>query len=199
MKFLKALIRGICPLALPVALIGSTIAQEGAVLLHQENFNEVVSLSRTDAGLLRNFYVVLDNLADARLQGARESAVIAPFSTPSLSNYYSGSFIVNTAAPKHTEKMLMPAALAEDKQTKADTLQLYVGRANFENDRAVDDPRAPDVTLSVVGSRLPIDTLSFVRFDIKEWQVLESVVSYDIDISYWGPRSAAEQGVIASL
>ena len=50
-------------------------------------------------------------------------------------------------------------------------------------DRREADSRVREAALALVDSKLPFSTLSFVRFDINEWEVLDSVVSYDIDIS----------------
>jgi hypothetical protein len=66
MKILTALVRGVCTLGLPVVLLGSTVAEEGAILLYEQNYSEAVSFSSADAPLLRDFYVVLANSPERR-------------------------------------------------------------------------------------------------------------------------------------
>ncbi len=187
MKFISALFRSACALGLPVVLLGSTVAQEGAVLLYEQNYSEAVSFSSADASLLRDFYVVLPETAKSNWNGAG-ALIVKPFETPSLSERFSGSFIVDTTAPKQSGVTLKSAGF--DGKLAADSLRLYVGRSKTGADPRIDDSRARDAALALVDSKFPISTLSFVRFDIKEWEVLDSVVSYDIDISFWGKRSS---------
>ena len=76
-----------------------------------------------------------------------------------------------------------------------DALRLYVGRSAPANSPASHKKMFPrEAALAIVDSLLPIRTLSFVRFDVKEWEVLDSVVSYDIEISFWG-KPANEQHI----
>ncbi len=187
MKLLMTLVRGVCALGLPVVLLGSTVAQEGAILLYEQNYSEAVSFSSADAPLLRDFYVVLPKMPESKWNGVG-GVIIAPFETPSLSERYSGSFIVDTTLPKASGVTLQPAGF--DGKLAADTLRLYVGRSKATGTPKVNDSRERETALAIVDSKFPISTLSFVRFDIKEWEVLDSVVSYDIDISFWGKRGA---------
>jgi len=183
MNFLKTLRLGVASLALPVVLISSTVGQDGAILLYEQNYNEAVSFSSTDAHVLRDFYVVLANPNDK--DDDRDQLVIAPVPTPSLSGKYSGSFIVDTATLNRSRVALQTAEFNEKNQ--ADTLRLYVGRSAATARPASHNNLFPrETALAIVDSILPIRTLSFVRFDVKEWEVLDSVVSYDIDISFWG-------------
>jgi hypothetical protein len=122
--------------------------------------------------------------------------IVTPFETPSLSERFTGSFIVDTTAPRQSGVTLKPAGF--DGKLAADSLRLYVGRSKTGTGPKIDDSRARETALAIVDSKFPISTLSFVRFDIKEWEVLDSVVSYDIDISFWGKR-ASEPDVAKGL
>ncbi|UCH46439.1 MAG: hypothetical protein JSU95_09895 [Betaproteobacteria bacterium] len=187
MRFLTTRVGRVCTLGLPVVLFSSTVAQEGAVLLYEQNYSEAVSFSSADAPLLRDFYVVLSNSPETNWSDAG-GVIVTPFETPSLSERYSGSFIVDTTVPKQSGVTLKPAGF--DGKLAADSLRLYVGRSKTGTGPKVDDSRAREAALAIVDSKFPIRTLSFVRFDIKEWEVLDSVVSYDIDISFWGKRAS---------
>ncbi len=195
MKFLTTLIRGVCVSALPFVLLGSTVAQEGAILLYEQNYSEAVSFSRSDGPLLRDFYVVLTNSPNSKWSGVGGDVIVAPFETPSLSERFSGSFIVDTTLPKGTAVTVKPTGF--DGKMAADSLRLYVGRSKAAGQREAGS-RVREAALALVDSKLPFSTLSFVRFDIKEWEVLDSVVSYDIDISFWG-RPAAKEEAAAGL
>lgn len=188
MKLLTALVRGVCTLGLPVVLLGSTVAQEGAILLYEQNYSEAVSFSSADAPLLRDFYVVIPNSTKTKWSGAGGGVIVTPFKTPSLSERYSGSFIIDTTAPKGSGVTLKPARF--DGKLAEDTMRLYVGRSKANGAPEVNEPQERETAMAIVDSKFPISTLSFVRFDIKEWEVLDSVVSYDIDISFWGKRDA---------
>lgn len=186
MKLLTALVRGVCTLGLPVVLLGSTVAQEGAILLYEQNYSEAVSFSSADAPLLRDFYVVIPNSTKTKWSGAGGGVIVTPFKTPSLSERYSGSFIIDTTAPKGPGVTLKPAGF--DGKLAEDTMRLYVGRSKANGIPEVNESQERETAMAIVDSKFPISTLSFVRFDIKEWEVLDSVVSYDIDISFWGKR-----------
>lgn len=186
MNFLLTLVRGVCALGLTVVLLGSTVAQEGAVLLYEQNYSEAVSFHSADAPLLRDFYVVLPKMPESNWNGSG-GVIVTPFETPSLSERFSGSFIVDTTAPRESGVTLKPVGF--DGKLAADTLRLYVGRSKTGTGPKIDDSRSRETALAIVDSKFPLSTLSFVRFDIKEWQVLDSVVSYDIDISFWGKRA----------
>ena len=186
MKFITTLVRGAFALGLPVVLLGATVAQEGAILLYEQNYSEAVSFSSADAPLLRDFYVVIPGSSETKWSGAGGGVIVTPFETPSLSERYSGSFVIDTTAPRLSGVTLKPTGF--DGKLAADTLRLYVGRSQSNNIPQVNDSRERETALAIVDSKFPISTLSFVRFDIKEWEVLDSVVSYDIDISFWGKR-----------
>ncbi len=190
MNFLKTLRLGVVTMALPVVLISSTVGHDGAILLYEQNYSEAVSFSSTDAHALRDFYVVLANPNDNK-RGDHDQIMIAPVQTPSLSGKFSGSFIVDTATLNRSRVALQKADF--DEKNHADTLRLYVGRSAPTDRPASHNKLFPrEAALAVVDSLLPIRTLSFVRFDVKEWEVLDSVVSYDIDISFWGRPADVE-------
>ena len=183
MNFIKTFRLGVVALALPLVLLSSAVGQRGAVLLYKQNYNEAVSFSKTDAPLLRDFYVVLGNQAGKGK--SHDQVVIRPVQTPSLSGKYSGSFIVDTATLNRSQVALQSGQSSDNKH--ADALRLYVGRSAPADSPASHKKMFPrEAALAIVDSLLPIRTLSFVRFDVKEWEVLDSVVSYDIEISFWG-------------
>jgi len=183
MNFLKTFRLGVVALALPIVLLGSGVGQDGAVLLYKQHYSEAVSFSKTDAHSLRDFYVVLGNQPGKGK--SRDKIVIAPVQTPSLSGKFSGSFIVDTATLNRSQVALQTADSSDKKH--ADALRLYVGRSAPADSPASHKKMFPrEAALAIVDSLLPIRTLSFVRFDVKEWEVLDSVVSYDIEISFWG-------------
>jgi len=183
MNFLKTFRLGVAALALPVVLLSSAVGQDGAVLLYKQNYSEAVSFSKTDAHLLRDFYVVLGNQPGKGK--SHDQIVIAPVQTPSLSGKFSGSFFVDTATLNRSQLAVQRAD--SDNKKHADALRLYVGHSARADNPASDNKMfSREAALAVVDSLLPIRTLSFVRFDVKEWEVLDSVVSYDIEISFWG-------------
>lgn len=183
MKILKTLRIAVCALAIPVVLLSSTAARDGAILLYEQNYNEAVSFSSADAQSLRDFYVVIANSPKSKWSGAGGATIVAPFKTQSLSHTFSGSFIVDATAP---DRRKTASAVKFDGKLAADTLRLYVGRAPTDPNDIVHELTAREAALAIVDSRIPGSSLAFVRFDINQWEVSESVVSYDIDISYWG-------------
>jgi hypothetical protein len=193
MNFLKTFRLGVAALVLPVVLLSSAVGQDGAVLLYKQNYSEAVSFSKTDAPLLRDFYVVLGNQAEKGV--SPHKIVITPVQTPSLSGKFSGSFIVDTATLNRSHVALQYADSEQEKH--ADALRLFVGHSAPADSPASHNKMFPrEAALAIVDSLLPIRTLSFVRFDVKEWEVLDSVVSYDIDISFWGrPAEASPEHV----
>ena len=193
MTFLKTLKLAVCALALPVVMLSSTIAQGGAVLLYQQNYSEAISFSSTDATLLRGFYIVIAN--SPKSDGASNDIIIAPLETPSLSGSFSGSFIVNATAPARSAAASDVAGF--DGRIAADTLRLYVGRSNSDSASLVDQFGSRDAALELVDSRFPGSNLAFVRFDVNQWEVSDSVVSYDIDISFWGQPAPEVKTVVA--
>ena len=126
MNFLKTFRLGVAALALPIVLLSSVVGQDGAVLLYKQNYSEAVSFSKTDAPLLRDFYVVLGNQTGK--DKSHDKIVIAPVQTPSLSGKYSGSFIVDTATLNRSQVALQTADSADKKH--ADALRLYVARGH---------------------------------------------------------------------
>jgi len=194
MKFLNTLRLAVCALAIPVAMLGSTVAKDGAILLYQQNYNEAVSFSSADGPLLRDFYVVIANSPKSRFSGADGGVIVAPFDTPSLSNRFSGSFIIDATAP---DRSGFGSRMKFDGKLAADTLRLYVGRSVAASDTDHRQSRSREAALAIVDSHLPGSTLAFVRFDINQWEVSESVVSYDIDISYWGQPAPGPTTVAA--
>jgi len=194
MTFLKTLRLAVCALVLPVVVLGSTIAQDGAVLLFQQNYNEAVSFSSTDARLLRDFYVVIANSPKSNTAG--NDVIVAPLQTPSLNRSFSGSFIVDATAPARFAAASDTTGF--DGRIAADTLRLYVGRSASANAPVRPETDARDSAVELVNSRFPGSSLAFVRFDVKQWEVSESVVSYDIDISFWG-RPAPERKTVVAM
>ena len=181
MMFIRGVKLGVCAAVIPVAMLGSTVAQSGAVLLHQQNYNEVVSFTTDDANALRDFYVVANV---PHWQHDSDILAVAPLATPSLNRSFSGSFIVGTVAPLRTGLSSHAAGIRETIATNG--MRLYVGRTASADKSTHAKPGYSEVALPIVDSIFPTDNVVFVRFDINHWEVAESVVSYDIDVSYWG-------------
>ena len=187
MKFLNTLKLAICIQVLAVAMAGSTVAQEEAVLLYQQNFNQGIAHSETDAPMFRHFY----NLDTKKSKWNNKVARIAsvPFETPPLKDGFSGSFVFDTIAPDRSE---FAARITDFKeQLDFEGLRLYVGLSAKRDNPEADAFGAPETSLGIHDSPLPGSKLEFVRFDINEWHVSAGVVNYDINISYWG-RPASE-------
>ena len=182
MKFLSTFRLAVCVHVLAIAMVGSTVAHDGAVLLYETNYNQGIGLRDTDAPMFRHFYNA--NAKTSKRNNAGGNIVVAPFETPRLKDGFSGSFVFDTIAPNRSEF----AARITDYQEQLDTegLRLYVGISAKQDDPELDAFGAPETSLGILNSRLPGSKLEFVRFDINEWQVSAGVVNYDINISYWG-------------
>ena len=182
MKFLNTLKLVICVQVLAVAMAGSTVAQEEAVLLYQQNFNQGIAHSETDAPMFRHFYNVDTNVSKRNNKVATIAAV--PFETPPLEDGFSGSFVFDTIAPDRSEFAARITDFRE--QLDFEGLRLYVGLSAKRDNPEADAFGAPETSLGIHDSSLPGSKLEFVRFDINEWHVSAGVVNYDINISYWG-------------
>jgi hypothetical protein len=182
MKFLTTFRLAVCVHVLAVAMVGSTVAQDEAVLLYETNYNQGIGLRDTDAPMFRHFYNA--SAKSSRRNDLSPDTIVAPFETPPLSDGFSGSFVFDTNAPARSEF----AARITDFQEQLDVegLRLYVGISAKQDNPNVDAFGAPETSLGILDSRLPGSKLEFVRFDINEWQVSAGVVNYDINISYWG-------------
>lgn len=188
MKFLNTFRLAICVQVLAVAMAGSTVAQEEAVLLYQQNFNQGIAHSETDAPMFRHFYNFDTKASKRDNNGAKIAAV--PFETPPLEDGFSGSFVFDTIAP---DRSRFAARITDFKeQLDFEGLRLYVGLSAKRDNPETDAFGAPETSLGIHDSRLPGSKLEFVRFDINEWQVSAGVVNYDINISYWGQPASSD-------
>ena len=182
MTFLKTFTLGVCVQAMAVVIAGSTVVQDEAVLLYEKNYNQGVGLGDSDAPSFQHFYDVVAK--SPRRNNTGRDGLVAPFETPPLGDGFSGSFVFDTAAPDRSEFASRITDFVE--QFDAEGLRLYVGLSAAPNIPAVSVFGSPETILGIHDSRLPGSTLEFVRFDINKWHVSGGVVSYDINISYWG-------------
>ena len=191
MTLLKTLRLAICAQVMAVVLLGSTVAREDPILLYENNYLQGVGLSGTEAPLFRHFYHFTEK-SPKRNKPAIETAV-APLETPPLRDGFSGSFIFDATAP---DRSAFASRITDfEEQFDVEGLRLFVGLSAAPNISAVGAFGSSETTLGILDSRLPGSTLKFVRFDINKWQVSGGVVSYDIDISYWGrPAPGREAG-----
>jgi hypothetical protein len=182
MRFFSTFRLAVCVYVLVLAMSGSTVAHEEAVLLYQTNFNQGIGVRDTDAPMFRHFYNA--KTKTSQRNNANGYGFVAPFQTPPLKDGFSGSFVFDTIAPERSEF----AARITDFQEQLDVegLRLYVGISAKPDDPDLDAFGAPETSLGILNSRLPGSKLEFVRFDINEWHVSAGVVNYDINISYWG-------------
>lgn len=194
MTLIKTFRLAICIPMVAVVLFSSTVAQDKTVLLHEKNYHQNVGISSDDAPFFRDFYVVIAN--SQRRTATSTDVIVAPFETPPLSDGFSGSFIFDANEPSRSE--FASRVTHADKQTDADGLRLYVGLAPAPDDPVVATFDTPETTLGQLDALVPGSTLAFVRFDINEWRISGGVVSYDMNISYWGkpaPDAEAVTGV----
>ncbi len=192
MKFLMTFRLAICVQVMAVVIVGSTVAQNEAILLYEKNYNQGVGLGNIDAPSFRHFY---DVIADSpQWNDASRDVIVAPFETPPLRDGFSGSFIFDAKAPDRSE---FASRITDfDEQLDVEGLRLYVGLSAAPNDPAVGTFGSPETTLGILDSRLPGSTLEYLRFDINRWEVSGGVVSYDIDISYWGQPAPSPETVV---
>ena len=194
MKFLNTFRLAICVQVLAVAMAGSTVAQEDAVLLYQQNFNQGIAHSETDAPMFRHFYNFDTKVSKRANNGGKIAAV--PFETPPLRDGFSGSFVFDTIAP---DRSRFAARITDFKeQLDFEGLRLYVGLSAKQNNPEVDAFGERESSLGIHDSRLPGSKLEFVRFDINEWHVSAGVVNYDINISYWGQPASPDPEEVAT-
>ena len=172
-------------------VVGSTVTQEEAVLLYEKNFLKGVGFGESDAPQFRHFYHVSENSSKWNNSGG--NVIVAPFETPPLRDGFSGTFIFDTVAPDRSEFASRITDFRE--QLDAEGLGLYVGLSGSPNEPIAGKFGSPERSLGIHDSRLPGSTLDYVRFDINKWQVSGGVVSYDVNISYWGRPSSEGMSV----
>ena len=183
MRIFETLGLAICIQFMAVAVVGSTVAQEDAILLYEKNFNQGVGLGETDVALFRHFYDVVPTKT-SRWNNSGGDVIVAPFETPPLRDGFSGTFIFDTTTPHRSEFASRITDFHE--QSDSEGLRLYVGLSASPDEHAASTFGSPEKALGILDSRLPGSTLEYVRFDINKWQVSEGVVNYDVSISYWG-------------
>jgi hypothetical protein len=190
MRFLNALRLTVCIQVLAVAVAGSTVAKDEAVLLYEQNFIQGIGVSDAEAPLFRHFYDVAATSSKKSQNWSNTGGdiIVATVETPPLKAGFSGSFIFDTNAPERSEFAARITDFRE--QLEAEGLGLYVGLSRKSDDPAAGVFGAAETSLGIHDSRLPGSKLEFVRFDINEWQVSAGVVNYDINISYWGQPAA---------
>lgn len=195
MKHFKALRLAVCAALMTVAVIGSTVVRDEAVLLHQQNYRQFVGIGGNDAPFFRHFYVAVEK--SRRRTITNRDIIVSPFETPPLRDGFSGTFIVDVTQPDRSE---FAARIRElYKQRDPGGPRLYLGLA-----AAADNPGAPlpdlsKITIGKLELPRPGSTLALIRFDINQWEVSDGVVSYDINVSYWGKPAPDPETVLARL
>ncbi|HUU72417.1 MAG TPA: hypothetical protein VMW70_07315 [Burkholderiales bacterium] len=175
------------------AIIGSTVAQEGAVLLHEQNYSETVGVGDANSPVFRQFYVAAEN--SPRWDRISRDISVAPFQTPQPGDARSGPFILDTTAPDRSE--FASRILDSHSETGNDGPRLYLGLATASDDLDMKNPVFPELSIGTLDAPVTGSTLSFVRFDINEWEITDGVLSYDIDVSYWGKPATGAMGARA--
>lgn len=196
MKLFRALRSAVCVSLLTVAVVGSTVSRDAAVLLHEQNYQQLVSLSDADAPFFRHFYVAVQK--SPRRKISEGDIVVSPFETPPLHDGFSGTFIVDLDAPDGSGFASRLRALYERREG-ADP-GAYLGLAASPGDPVVATFGSPRLTIGKLDLPQPGSSLSLVRFDINQWKISDGVVSYDIRISYWGrPAPAAAPETVLAM
>lgn len=193
MKYLKMLRLAACASLMTVAVIGSTVARDGAVLLHEQNFRQVVGVSSADAPFFRQFYVAVQK--SPRLRISDKDIIVSPFETPPLHNGFSGTFIVDVNEPDRSEFASRIRDLYA--QSDAGNRKLYLGLAAAPDAPVVGTFGSSKMSIGNLDLPRPGYKLALVRFDINQWEVSDGVVSYDINISYWGRPAPVIETVVA--
>jgi hypothetical protein len=188
----------VCAPSLALVVIGSTVAQDGAVMLHQQNYSETVAVGAADTPLARHFYVATANTQ--RWDQINAGVNSTPFQTPPLQNGFSGSFILDATA---TDRSEFAARIADlQSQPEQDGKRLYLGLAKASRSANGKEGIQPELTIGALDTPPDGSEIAFVRFDINEWEVSEGVVSYDIDVSYWGKHASVvlpDETVVAAM
>jgi hypothetical protein len=182
MKHLKALRLAVSVALMTVAVIGSTVAQDGAVLLYEQNYRQLVGVSSADAPIFRHFYVAVEKSRGRKV--TNRYVIVSPFETPLLRDGFSGSFFVDVTGPDRSAFASRIRDLYEQRDVK--NRRIYLGLSAAPDAPAVGTFGSPKMTIGKLDLPRPGSTLSLVRFDINRWDVSDGVVSYDIKISYWG-------------
>jgi hypothetical protein len=183
----------ICAPLVGLTVIGSTVAQDGVVLLHRQNYSETVGVGTATTPQVRHFYVATANAP--RWDRINADADVTPFRTPPLRNGFSGSFILDATAADRSE--FAARILDYQSQPEVDGKRLYLGLGTSAD--SADDNASIRSELTIGTLETPVDgsELAFVRFDINEWEVSDGVVSYDIDVSYWGKQALSRETMMA--
>ena len=179
--------------ALAMAFFGSSVAEQGAVLLQERNFSETVSLRDADSPVVRQFYVAKANSPRWDSINRQDNNVIsvAPFRTPLPGERRTGSFIVDTTAPDRSEFASRILATYDEAGTSEPDLYLGLAAVNEEPDAA--SPMHREVSIGQLDRPSTGSSLAFVRFDINQWEVSDGVLTYDIDVSYWGKPAVSDE------
>lgn len=193
MKHLKALRLTVCVALMTVAVIGSTVARDGAVLLHQQNYNQVVGVGSADAQFFRHFYVAVEK--SARRTMTHRDVIVPPFETPPMRTGFSGTFVVDVTKPDKSEFASRIRDLYEQRDDANNWL--YLGLSPATDYPAVAKFGASNMPIGKLDLPGPGSNLALIRFDINRWEVSDGVVSYDINVSYWGKPVPRPETVVA--
>ncbi len=175
----------ICTPLVGISVIGSTVGQDGAVLLHRQNYSETVGVGTAETPQFRHVYVATANAP--RWDRINADANATPFRTPPLRSGFSGSFILDATAADRSE--FAARILDFQSQPELEGKRLYLGLASSADSNS---PIRSELTIGTLDTPVDGSKIAFVRFDINEWEVSDGVVSYDIDVSYWGKQASSE-------
>jgi hypothetical protein len=178
----------ICTPLVGLAVIGSTVAQEGAILLDRQNYRETVGLGSAEMPRFSHVYVATANAP--RWDRINADANVQPFRSPPLRDGFTGSFILDATAADRSE--FAARILDFLNQPELDGKRLYLGLTTSPDSTEGNPPIRSEFRIATLDKPADGSKLAFVRFDINEWEVSEGVVSYDIDISYWGKQASSK-------
>ena len=171
------------------AMLGSTVKAERAILLDGQNFSQTIPLSSEDDAQPRRLVV---SIADA---ASVSGSVTKPFRARTMRNGFSGSFILDATAPDHSEFASHVAEFEAQQARKG--LRLRVGLSESDIDEHADPAGAHQQTFELAESPFPENELAFVRFDVRQWEIAEGFLTYDIDVTYWGKQHTDGETVLA--
>ncbi len=178
----------VCTPLVGISMISSTVGHGGAVLLHRQNYSETVSVGIAATPQLPHVYVATANAP--RWSGINGGANVESFRSPPLQDGFAGSFILDATAADRSE--FAARFLDFQKHPQRVGKRLYLGLGTAPDSPDGNSPLRSEVTIGTLDTPVDDSRIAFVRFDINEWEVSDGVVSYNIDISYWGRQASTE-------
>lgn len=178
----------VCTPLVGISMIGSSVGHGGAVMLHRQNYNETVSIGIAATPQLPHVYVATAN--SPGWSGINGGAHVESFRSPPLKDGFAGSFVLDATAADRSE--FAARILDFQKHPQRKSKRLYLGLGTAPDSTEDNNPLRSDVTIGTLDTPVDGSRIAFVRFDINEWEVSDGVVSYNIDVSYWGRQASTE-------